>query len=190
MAKLGLSFDAEPGAGFFHFPNPAADYRFYLTSLPPPRLFSLLQSVLDLLKPRTHFHLCKRGFSPWGRSNPAYTWRSLDAHEHVLRALGIPLGGRGALRFSMGQSHEGLALLYHLAMVCTGPDDDVHLIPDHGRCFATLNHHDVIFIEFANRRSAGPFVRRMAKAGFELPTKIPDETFYVPKWMKPKPHAD
>jgi hypothetical protein len=45
------------------------------------------------------------------------------------------------------------------------------------------DHHDVIHASFRNGANLGRYVDDMARAGFPLPTDVPDQTFKTPNWM-------
>jgi hypothetical protein len=60
---------------------------------------------------------------------------------------------------------------------------DLYVIPDHARCIMQTDHHDVIHASFRNGADLERYVGDMARAGFPLPTDVPDPTFNTPIWM-------
>jgi len=131
---------------------------------------------------------------PHGRW-PGREWGVLDSPVDdvwvaILRALAIPDQFTGAVEFRRGERGQLLAVAFHQMIFGGNVSDDIHLIPDHGRAFLMVSHHEVIHATFRRPGLVKPFVEHMEKKGHPLPTLPPDATFYKPRWMKTPPPAD
>jgi len=102
------------------------------------------------------------------------------------RGAGIPEGWQGAIHFSRDDLASILTVLFvHCAFgwsIC----EDVSLVADHARLIAFVDHHNVIWAEFACAEELEPFVQRMAAAGYTLPVALPDPTFQPQPWITGK----
>ena len=102
----------------------------------------------------------------------------------VLRGAAIPSGHAGAVHFRRKEEDALLSVIFIYLAFGWFMGDDLYFIPDHGRQFLLTSHHDVIHISCAEGKRVRVFVKYMAKAGYELPTAVPDDTFKGPSWMK------
>lgn len=141
------------------------------------------------------------GLEPWGscvawfpysKWNPGWPvskpeWpddRADELRTAILRGFGIPDRFEGAVEFDRTERGQLLAVAF-LQMIYGGNvHDDVHLIPDHGRAFLMVSHHDVIHATFARPGLIPPFVAHLTRHGCPLPTEPPDPTFKRRRWMK------
>lgn len=106
------------------------------------------------------------------------------ARTAVLRAFGIPDHHAGAAEFEPPEWGQLLALTVLQMHYGWATPDDVHLIPDHGRGFLKVSHHEVVHATFPRPGLLRPFVARMAEQGCPLPAEPPDWTFKRQPWMK------
>jgi hypothetical protein len=80
------------------------------------------------------------------------------------------------------RSHVAVMFAAMLAGWCV--DDDLYLIPGHGRQFLQVSHHEVVHAQFRDEARLLEFVAYMDGKDYALPTEVPDETFTRPSWMR------
>ena len=97
--------------------------------------------------------------------------------------MAIPDGTEGAVRFEAAEADLVKDLIGNVMSLGWCVDDDLLVIPDHGRQILKTDHHGVVHVNFASESRVEEYVRHMARAGFLLPTDTPDDTFRRPRWM-------
>lgn len=111
-------------------------------------------------------------------------WPETALRRAAFKLIGIPDGFAGAVRFEQTEFGELQTLLFTYLAAASHVGDDVFVVPEHGDQMVWLDHHDVVHVSFREEDFVAPFVARMAKGGFQLPTALPDETFKRQSWMK------
>jgi hypothetical protein len=181
-ASVGIGFDPRyPESGLLRILPRRDQARFWV--LPPdpaawPHFIASLLESLDewdsgLLWPRS-------GSWPNQEKSPSYDEGVRDV---ILRGVGVPAGWAGALRFGRDEKNALIAVMYPFVAFGGCGDDDLIFVPDHGRQLLQSDHHDVIHAQCGSSERIQKFVDQMAEAGYDLPTKLPDETFKRPAWM-------
>lgn len=142
------------------------------------------------------------GLEPWQSCAVWFrggTWPDLSETGHTndelramfLRFSGVPSRFEGAIEYDWEEQSEVVAWLFVQMAFCHEPEDDLFIIPDHGRGILHLDHHSVIHASFRERGLARSFIYAMKAANYHLPTELPDPTFKRPRWMKgPRPDPD
>jgi hypothetical protein len=166
-----------------------------LVYLPGPRL-SRFWMFPDDGAAWPHFAACfLEGIDPWqqfllwpraGRwpvAPEAGGWWNEAVRDVVLRGASIPRAWSGAARFGREEVAAVVAVMF-AAMLAGGFPDDLYLVPDHGRQFLQVNHHDVVHAEFREEARLLEFVAYLEAKGHALPTEVPDATFKQPPWMR------
>lgn len=127
----------------------------------------------------------------WPRAGSWPAGRDAELTERVLgvilRGAGVPSGWGGALRFAHRERDVVVAILFAFLTFGWCTDDDLFVIPDHGRQIIQTDHHGVVHINCGSESRVFDYVAHMAAAGYELPTEPPDATFKWPAWMGPGP---
>src|SRR5262249_12825198 len=124
----------------------------------------------------------------WPRSgswpDPAHS-RSYDesVRDLLLRGVGFPVGWAGGMRFKSNEKDALVAVLYAALAFGWCVDDDLFFVPDHGRQLLQTDHHGVVHVDCASEERVHSLVDHMARAGYELPSELPDRTFRRPAWM-------
>jgi len=77
-----------------------------------------------------------------------------------------------------------VAVMFAFMLPCWCPPDDLYLVPDHGRQYLQVNHHEVVHAEFRDEARLLEFVACLEGKGYALPTEVPDGTFKRPAWMQ------
>jgi len=155
--------------------------RFWAVPPEPERRPALIQSILELI----------------GEWDSCYAWRHLggwpggadrsrinDVVEYqILKGLGLALGTNEIVEFDRSEIDELTTLLFSTTIFGWSVEEDLYIVPSHGRYIAKTDHHSVIHVSFRTQRDCDEFVAEMETYGFSLPDKPPDATFGTPKWM-------
>ena len=181
MQALGLATEVEPSRlGFGRYDETD---RFWVWPWPPPDLLGLLSAIFRHVAPDVYCEAWRPG-GHWHEKEPAF----IDSiRAYLIGGLDIPADHRGALRFERGEFPALAALFIAFAMGGWCVDDDMCLVPDHGRYLVRLSHHAVVHVECRDPAHVAPLVQHMATEGYPLPTEVPDETFKIPSWMVSDP---
>jgi hypothetical protein len=134
------------------------------------------------------------GLEPWSRCAlwpREETWCELYPHsfEHdkvaafIQTSAGIPQGHRGAAVFERCEAVPMISVMMAATLFGSSTQSDLFVLPDHGRRFLYISHHDVIHVESAEESLIEPFVAHMATEDYHLPSDLPDWTFERPNWM-------
>jgi hypothetical protein len=138
--------------------------------------------LLDGLEPWDECRVWRRG--GWWVGRP-YPRSRLDEVRHaVFYGPDVPDGLRGALGYSRTRRAHLVERLVDGIAVAWSSNDDLFVIPHHGRMLLYVDHHDVVHVEFSEERYVDDFIEHMAQDGYRLPTELPDQTFRHPSWMK------
>lgn len=90
----------------------------------------------------------------------------------------------GAIKFSREEIDTLAMLMFCAACFGEGVYDDVYIVPDPPDVFLMIDHHEVIWAEFASRGRCTQYVEALRRQDIELPTELPDETFKPVPWME------
>jgi hypothetical protein len=184
LDKLGIrpapGEDAEPAHFWPTFDNPSNEERFWKQPLEVHDQLTLLTAILDGLGSFGDCWLVKR---IWTWSDPGI--EGSDFYP----TIGVPVGYDGGVELPREDRATLLLILLAQMGFPSNVAADLWLIPDHGRQVVFVDHEGAVFVVFADRAEIAGFVRRMEQAGFPLPTSPPDESFYWPHWMGPKPEG-
>jgi len=183
LENLGIGFDESyPGARSLTY-LPHSDHARFWTLLPDPAGWPhFVDCLLEGCKPWSSCFLWPR-FGTWPATT-ALTGLSDSILNVILRGVGIPEAWPGAIRFAPPDRPAVLAVVFFYLVFGGCVQDDLYLIPDHGRQILLTSHHDVVHVKFAEESRIESFVKHMSAAGYELPAELPDETFKRPAWMK------
>jgi hypothetical protein len=146
----------------------------------PRGLAHFLHSILDAIPAWQSCYLwCRNGsWSPTTESEGDLLIAT------VYRGAGIPERWQGAVQFHRPDLAAVLAVLFVHCAFGWSTWEDVFLVPDHAKLIFGVDHHEVVWAHFAGVEGVAPFVQRMAAAGYDLPTDLPDETFRPLPWIK------
>lgn len=181
-AEVGVGLDPRyPASGCLSLLPPSEHARFWELPLDPATWPHFSASLLGCLDNWDVGYLWPRA-GRWPKSADDLSLNE-GIRAVVLRGAGIPPGEAAAVRVRQADLHELAAILYvYLAFGwCT--DDDLFFVPDHGRQLVQTDHHDVVHVKCRAEGRVMDLVERMSRAGYELPTELPDETFKRPAWM-------
>jgi hypothetical protein len=103
--------------------------------------------------------------------------------EVILRGAGIPIGLSGAILFGRNEESSILTVLFTSFAFGCCVDDDLYVIPQHGRQIVQTDNHGVVHATCQDEQRIRELVAHMDGAGYELPTELPDGTFKSPSWM-------
>ena len=146
--------------------------RFWSTDLRAGETPFFASHVLDGLDPWSLCYVWPRGGiwpdRPW-EDRPADQVRRL-----LLQSIGIPKGFGGALAFTPEERAAVLGIMSAEIMFGGNVDDDLFLVPDHGRQLLYLEHHDLIHVSFSEKDRMMAFENHMLAEGYE---KQPDDYF-------------
>jgi hypothetical protein len=109
------------------------------------------------------------GFDPW---SDFYLWPAGGVWHSDPPVARVPAGYDGAIAFSAGQRRQLVSAVYAAARSANSVEEDVYLVPDHGRQMAFWSHHDLVHVSFADLARVAQFEVHMATAGYE---KEPDD---------------
>jgi hypothetical protein len=137
---------------------------------------------------------------PW---ESAYVWKHLgswvsrvkgerlndDLQAVIYRGVGIADDNADILEFKRNELHVLIALIFNQLVFGWHVEDDLYIIPNHGKQIIKTDHHDVVHVLFRDDSTMKQFIEEMSKNGFELPNDLPDETLKKPDWMKITIHA-
>ncbi|HEY7117622.1 MAG TPA: hypothetical protein VH475_13620 [Tepidisphaeraceae bacterium] len=147
--------------------------RFWVAPKSPRQTRMFVARLLEGLEPWNECGLWRRG-GYWPLRGRVGEW--------VGRFACGDLAGAGIF---VSRIERTSLLRLMMRQVITGGcvEDDLFIIPDHGRAFLYVDHHDVIHASFATPVAMEAFVTHMAQGGYELPVELPDGTFKRPAWM-------
>jgi hypothetical protein len=159
-----------------------AHSRFWLQPCPAAALPHFFGTCFQLVVLETECHVWRGG--RWGLSDAGPSpGPAAAAHDRLLQVLGIPAEHRGGVQLERREFPELLLLLISASAFGWTSVADLYVVPDTGRYVLHTDHHDVIWVRFAQADDVAPFVAAMEAAGYPLPTGVPDDTFKVPEWM-------
>lgn len=185
-AAVGIGIDPRyPQSGCLSLLPPGDHSRFWVLPADPASWPHFADSFLAALDSWNAVYLWPRA----GTWPPAVPTGSLDEQVRavILRGAGVPPAWHGALRFSGRESDAVVAIVFAYLTFGWCTDDDLFLIPDHGRQLVQTDHHHVIHVQTRSESRALEVVARLAADGYELPTDPPDWTFKRPAWMDAAP---
>ncbi|MBA4191113.1 MAG: hypothetical protein C0467_24275 [Planctomycetaceae bacterium] len=184
---LGLGFDPRyPDGNCLGLLPPHESARFWVLPVDPHTWPHLADSVLAGLDRWETGHLWPRP-GRWPTAAASSSPNEL-IRDVVLRGAGVPNGWVGAIRYARHERAAVLAVMFAYLAFGWCSDDDLYLIPDHGRQVVQTDHHDVMHVECVNESRVSALVGHMQDAGYPLPAEPPDATFRWPHWMPPR-HA-
>ena len=96
-----------------------------------------------------------------------------SALDAAVRWTGIPEGFEGSIQFGPNDRPNLMVLLMMVSEYGWNVTHDLFVVPDHATQYLWLDHEDVAWVFFSDPASIGPFVDRMAAAGFERPKTAP-----------------
>jgi hypothetical protein len=91
----------------------------------------------------------------------------------------------GAILLDRGEIEVLITLLFCAASFGDAAKDDLYVVPESAHMLLTVDHHKVVWGEFASGEDCMAYVGALHRHGIELPTEPPDETFKAAPWMRP-----
>jgi hypothetical protein len=183
LAKRNLLWEEKYGR--IDIPGDARESRFWVLPEPARRIVYFLTVALESIDPWEQLVICKQGASGWYSADAGD--RPLEAvHDQVVASTGLPREFRGAIRVDRTDYTSILTLLFNQLLFGWCMWDDVYVIPDHADQIIKTSHHDVLHVDFRDRKRVDSFVAAMAAREFLLPETVPDGTFKTPHWMQAK----
>ena len=127
-----------------------------------------------------------------------YVWRhagswpeSVDAsrindvvERRLLKCLQLPLGTTDVVEMAREELDTLVTLIFITTIFGWSADEDLYLVPSHGRYLVQTDHHDAIHVCFRAAEDLEHWVKVMETRGFPLPDDVLDATFKQPSWMK------
>jgi hypothetical protein len=138
--------------------------RFWSAPTAARKLAAFAKHVLAGMDPWSTCHLWPAG-GRWSVAPPLPT---------VPGGLAVRAGYDGAIVFSKQDRKALLETLSALAKAAFGSEDDLYIVPDHGRQMVFWSHHDLIHVGFVEKEGAKAFEIHMTEQGYE---KEPDDYF-------------
>ena len=183
LAEKGLALDPKyPDARALHYPNETHS-RFWVTPTNARRRPYFLSTLLDLLG---DWQTCSawRPKGSWGDPRDVELERpDYVVEQCIFRGLGLVIGSSDVLAFDRSEINALITLLFDTSIFGWSIGEDTYVIPDHGRAFLKMSHHEVIHASVRGEAEIKLWVESMSKAGFDLPIDPPDGTFKRPTWM-------
>lgn len=139
-------------------------------------------AVLDCLDPWESCYFYKRGC--WVPRVGDDRFVQIRVWDEILRGVGIPDGFAGAIAFPLEERSRLDVVLFAEFAFSPSIADDAWLVPDHAQQVVHIDHHQVVWVQFADPERVGSFVEEMRKRGLELPKELPDETFKPQTWLE------
>lgn len=136
--------------------------------------------VIDGLDPWSYCRAWPRG-GYWPSSEESGNDKE---REGLLEAAGIEPDKHCALEYLPEERPRMIALVVLQLHYAQNMNDDVFLLPDHGRQFIHCDHHNVLHMRFADPGQLLPFITHMEANGYFLPEEVPDDLFARPSWME------
>ncbi len=173
--------DRYPESASLTFRTHAGEDRFWCIPAEPQRRPYLIASLLEFM----------------GGWDSCYAWRHLGAWPEaadqrrvndivefqILKGLGLPLGTSLVLKFSREEEDLLITLLFSTSIFGWCVNEDLYVVPDHGKHILQTDHHGVIHVSFQTGEEVEDWVSRMSERGFHLPDDVPDKTFKRPDWI-------
>jgi len=107
-----------------------------------------------------------------------------DPLERFLVSQVKPIWQPGcAVQFARSELDCALAVMLCSATFGWSAPNDLYVVPDTCDMFLMVDHHDVVWAEFATAVRCHQYVDALAKEGIVLPTEPPDWTFKTASWM-------
>lgn len=171
------------------FSRPTSASRFWCTRNAAHEELYTVASILQALDPWEKVWAWKND-PTWSfvlddedSPDPRYIWSTQHVWANIVHGLGIPQNFRGVIGFHGAELHVLLTLLFAQMHFGGCVDDDVFVLPDHGKQIVMISHHDVIHVSFVEGSRVDKFVDDLAREGIQLPDRPPDQTFKIPDWM-------
>jgi hypothetical protein len=156
---------------------------FWVTPRQSEKRPYFIKSLLRLLEP---WQFCSvwRAMGSWPDQSRVSKDRVNDVVELcILSGLGLPLGTTGIVQFDFSELDSLITLIFTTTIFGWSVAEDIYVVPDHGRQFLYVSHHDVIHVDFRDGTHVETWAKRMLDEGFPLPMEVPDPTFIRPEWM-------
>ena len=174
--------DGYPRSAHLVFRPDSGEDRFWCVPPEPHRRPHFIASLLDLMG---DWQACCawRHCGSW--PNSADPRRINDVVElTILNGLGMPLGTADVVEFGRDERDKLISLIFSTTIFGWSVNQDLYVVPNHGRYLLKTDHHDVIHISIRAPGEVEHWESEMTKRGFPLPDDPPDETFKRPIWMK------
>jgi hypothetical protein len=158
--------------------------RFWVIPHEPEKRPHFIKLLLKLLGP---WQFCSvwRSMGSWHDSSSISKDRVNDLVEfRILSGLGLPLGTADIVQFDIEELDFLITLIFSTTIFGWSVGEDIYVVPNHGRQFIKVSHHNVIHVDFRDNADVQKWKRRMLDEGYPLPTEVPDSTFIRPDWMK------
>lgn len=138
----------------------ADDGKFWRAPKNPGTFPAFLDTILGALGPWQSCCIWPRD-GKWMRRMNRDAFAFHRVHQTVLQGVGVPIGGKGALLAKASEHSAVLTIAY--AQLCFGvcQQDDIALIPDHGRAIFTIDHHDAVNVQYARKDDIARFAATM-----------------------------
>ena len=189
-----LSWAAEHGIGpdprFAHsqylmFLHRERDSRFWEYPEDPGTVPHFVSSVVDAAGLGSGCWIYP-GVGYWHLGQPADSWPVGRTRRAILEALGIPAGHVGAVEVADAERSTLEAILSLQVMLGPAAMIDAVAIPADGTAVLFFEHNRVVHAEFSDSARLHAAVRDLARAGYELPAELPDQTFKPVSWLAKK----
>lgn len=119
----------------------------------------------------------------WGKWQTCRIWprggqwlkdrRHLPAYDRVFpvlcRKMGLPLGARGACHYRWNELPDVLAVMSIFGYFSSGVQEDLFVLPDHGKGFVWVGHDELVTVCFPRVKKIEPYVERMTSFGYFQP---------------------
>lgn len=183
VKRVGIGLDPRyPQSAILTFSPDTGDERFWCVPPAPEQRPYFVGTLLELM----------------GDWQSCYAWRHLGSwHDvvdslrlnevvefHILKGLDLPLGTTEVVEFARDQTNQLVTLIFSTTIFGWSVEEDLYIVPDHGRYILKTDHHGVIHVAFREHVDVAQWVSEMEKRGFSLPEELPDITFKQPAWMK------
>ena len=182
VKQKGIRVELGPDCAYLCFEADPKISRFWETPKEASEIPYFVKTILDALDAWDSAYVWKR-LGGW-----AFAARGKDLNEDVQAVIygGIGIGDKDShiLQFNKGELIQLVTLIFNKLVFGWNVEDDLYVIPDHGRQIVQTDHHKAVHVSFSDEATVRKFVDKMAEEGFALPKDPPDETFKRPDWMK------
>ena len=157
--------------------------RFWFPSFVPSDLPGFILTALEAASPEGPHYVMRRGGGHWRETDLESAPGSNVIIDAMLEVAGVPHDAAGALRFEMSdwKALNIIVLAHYVHGWSVG--EDLHMFGEERDCALMTSHHGELSVAFPNHTRLERFREHMLRAGYDLPTELPDDTFKSPAWL-------
>jgi hypothetical protein len=182
VRQKGIRVELRPDCAYLCFEADPKISRFWETPKEASEIPYFVKTILDALDVWDSAYVWKH-FGSWVFGARG-KYLNEDVQAVIYRAMGIGDRDGDILQFNKGDLTELVTLIFNQLVFGWNVEDDLYIVPDHGKQIVQTDHHKVVHVSFSDEATMKKFADKMAGEGFALPKDPPDETIKKPDWMK------